>query len=1217
MVQCIFNAKRLVVVGLFTVLALVFFSGSAAGQDDLLLLFPKVQSNSSTDVGIAIANDSSKSAQIFIWFFEYNGITPFPTQTRVVGPHEQFSETLVGLFGEQVREREGFILAQSNNMAVMGFFLTFTPGVLRIDGAEAIVVSTFEDTFVFPELFFGDDEVTRFNVVVFNAVSTEVQFELIRNGAVVETSTQIILPGPEQFAALSMSAEEIFSGPILEDSYVRVTCPQMLAAYQEFGTENVLGGRNGLEVSRSQRVPFSLFGAQAAHTSAISTQLTVINPGTLDASLTISAFPTGAPATAGGAERQANALEASATKQVDLSPLGIIRSDLAELMGLDERFEGWLRIDSDVTGIVGNVTFGDSGGIFLSSVQLQASPVSDFVFSHVADGLGFFTGITFLNILPDPIEVTMDVFRGSGTQTGSATFELEGFEHRPDLLTQFVEGLQPQVEGFIRVRAPMGVMSFELFGFTPPGKGLVALSAVPPQRGNGTFSGQITTAQFSSTSLLTGKQFQLPAPLPIRTYPASSAKNVTLRLEDDFRPGEVIVKYRSGFSAQAALSSESSLRTLQSAPDQVHLMRAQSIGTPAPAALATLSVGDLVDLKRSTLDLIEELNRDPNVVYAQPNYIYQATSTPNDTLFPSQWHYAQMNLEAVWDITKGSSDVVVAVIDTGSKFGHPDLGPRLNNDGYDFISDPQTALDGDGIDNDPEDPGDDPSGTISSYHGTHVAGTVGAATNNAMGVAGVNWVSPIMTLRVLGAGGGSSFDVAQAIYYSVGLPNTSNTLPAKVAQVINMSLGGPGGGPTEAAAVQAALVQGAIVVAAAGNSNSTADHFPSGFPGVFSIGAIDQSLGKAPYSNYGPSQDFMAPGGNTGVDLDGDGNPDGVRSTLWNQQQDQPSYAFYQGTSMATPHVAGVISLMLSVNQNLTREQIELILQETAIDLGTPGWDDIFGHGLVNALAAVAEAAEISFTDPVLVVNPVTLNFGNSRNEMDAKLINGGGGSLTNVSSTVETDSGGNWLSAQITQGTPHSTLTVTVDRNGVPDGEFSGRVRITSSGGDATVEVEMLAGFQDGDDICGELQGGEPCLFVLAIDPRTFNVISQGIATFEGLDGNEETPSDKYSYRSLVTPAGSYLIIAGTDVDRDNFICDEGELCGAFPVSNQANPISILSGEDTAGISFTVEEGGSSGLAGSGDSRTEPDRQWSVDKHIQLKQLKEWLKKRLEESGE
>lgn len=370
-----------------------------------------------------------------------------------------------------------------------------------------------------------------------------------------------------------------------------------------------------------------------------------------------------------------------------------------------------------------------------------------------------------------------------------------------------------------------------------------------------------------------------------------------------------------------------------------------------------------------------------DVEYAEPDYILQHTLTPNDSYYSQQWHYFDtygINAPAAWDITTGSSNIVVAVIDTGI-LNHTDLAGRTVA-GYDFISDVWTANDGDGRDSYPSDPGDwtDPNacyvgwpGSDSSWHGTHVAGTIGAASNNSMGVAGINWVSKILPVRVLGRCGGYTSDIVDGMRWAAGLLVSgvpTNTNPAKV---LNMSLGGSGScGTTQQNAINEITSAGAAVIVAAGNDNANASNFqPASCNSVVTVAATDRGGDKASYSNYGSVVEISAPGGETSPT-----SSNGVLSTL-NTGTTVPAsdtYTFYQGTSMATPHVAGVASLLLSVNPSLTPAQVQQVLQSTAKSFpsGSSCSTSICGSGIVDAGAAVrAVAYDVGIQKQVLGSN--------------------------------------------------------------------------------------------------------------------------------------------------------------------------------------------------------------------------------------------------------
>ncbi len=212
------------------------------------------------------------------------------------------------------------------------------------------------------------------------------------------------------------------------------------------------------------------------------------------------------------------------------------------------------------------------------------------------------------------------------------------------------------------------------------------------------------------------------------------------------------------------------------------------------------------------------------MAYAEPNYIRRAQRSPSDELFGRQWHYSMINLPGAWDTTTGNANVIVAVIDTGVLFNHPDLAARLTETGYDFVSDPDSAMDGDGIDPDPSDAAAQNPGT-GIFHGSHVAGTIAAQTNNGVGVAGVGWNTRVMPVRALGKGGnGSNYDIMEAVKYAAGLPNDSGKVPAQKADIINLSLSGTSPSDWEQEVLDEVRAEGIIVVAAAGNTTVQPGH---------------------------------------------------------------------------------------------------------------------------------------------------------------------------------------------------------------------------------------------------------------------------------------------------------------------------------------------------------------------------------------------------------
>lgn len=353
----------------------------------------------------------------------------------------------------------------------------------------------------------------------------------------------------------------------------------------------------------------------------------------------------------------------------------------------------------------------------------------------------------------------------------------------------------------------------------------------------------------------------------------------------------------------------------------------------------------------------------PGVEYVEPDLILRAGLTPNDTRYNEQWGFfdadAGIRASEAWTVANGSG-VIVAVLDTGRTL-HSDLDANTVP-GFDFISALSTANDGNGRDANEADPGDWTTGQCgpasnSSWHGTHVAGTVAAVTNNARGVAGTAWGARVMHVRVLGTCGGSTSDIADAITWSSG--GTVNGVPTlatnQVARVLNLSLGGAGAcGATTQNAINGAVARGSTVVVAAGNSNADAANFtPASCANVITVASVTSASSRSSFSNFGSTIDVSAPGS-------------AILSTL-NAGTTVPgaeSYASYNGTSMAAPHVAGVVALMQSrrIAQGralMTPAEVESTLRATAYPLAgtcTGGC----GAGIVHARAAVDAAGAVA-----------------------------------------------------------------------------------------------------------------------------------------------------------------------------------------------------------------------------------------------------------------
>jgi len=418
----------------------------------------------------------------------------------------------------------------------------------------------------------------------------------------------------------------------------------------------------------------------------------------------------------------------------------------------------------------------------------------------------------------------------------------------------------------------------------------------------------------------------------------------------------IIVKYRDAAAGGAPSSTTLGVARVAGNRQGValsHLRRTQS-GADVMSLNRNLSL-------QQARTLAEDLKSgDSNVEYAEPDRVLNALYVPNDSYYSQQWDYFDavggLNLPTAWDKSTGKG-VVVAVLDTGIR-PHADLAANLLP-GYDFISTTLVSNDGTGRDADPSDPGDATTAGLcysgspasnSSWHGTHVAGTIAAVGNNATGITGVAFGAKVLPVRVLGRCGGYTSDIADAIVWASGGAVAGAPANANPARVINMSLGGSGACDTTTQnAINSARSRGTVVVVAAGNSNANAAQFsPASCSGVITVAATGKTGGKASYSNFGANVTVAAPGGDSGA---------GILSTL-NSGTSAPgadSYASYMGTSMATPHVAGVVALMLSRNSTLTPDAVATKLKSSA--RAFPATCSQCGSGIVNASAAVDAAA--------------------------------------------------------------------------------------------------------------------------------------------------------------------------------------------------------------------------------------------------------------------
>lgn len=314
---------------------------------------------------------------------------------------------------------------------------------------------------------------------------------------------------------------------------------------------------------------------------------------------------------------------------------------------------------------------------------------------------------------------------------------------------------------------------------------------------------------------------------------------------------------------------------------------------------------------------VTKLNNNPDVEYAEPDYIAQAFYTPNDPFLNQQWGLSKIAAQQAWDTTRGNSNIVVAVLDTGADFNHKDLQTTFVSRGFDFINNDNDASDDHG-------------------HGTHVSGIVAAVTDNNTSIAGTGFNIKVLPVKVLNsAGSGGHSAIAAGIDYAI----------QQGAKVINMSLGGSQSSNTLAQKITDADNSGLVIVASAGNESTSQPIYPAAYPEVISVLATNQNDQRASFSNYGSTVDVGAPG-------------EGILSTVRNSNDYPCGCQSWDGTSMASPFVAGLAGLVFSIQSNLTNQQVRACI-EGNVDVPA-GWQTSWGRGRINAANTVTNAKAAS-----------------------------------------------------------------------------------------------------------------------------------------------------------------------------------------------------------------------------------------------------------------
>ena len=623
-----------------------------------------------------------------------------------------------------------------------------------------------------------------------------------------------------------------------------------------------------------------------------------------------------------------------------------------------------------------------------------------------------------------------------------------------------------------------------------------------------------------------------------------------LSTEYEIVPDQVIVRFKdtvktaSTFNNTVAQYAEDmGLTTIAGSPEREMLLAFNDLKLQTYALSNNGAIPNLYEQnadnpeearKLNTLLAIMELRNHPDILSAEPNYIVRTSVIPNDEHYELQWHYPMIQLPEAWDVTTGSDNVIVAVVDSGVLMQHPDLRNRLTSTGYSLVKGE--------VGPNPNDPGNGIYGVASSFHGTHVAGTIAAETNNNSGVAGVTWKTKIMPVRVMnGSGSGTSYDVMQGISYAAGLDNDSKTVPGKTADIINLSLGSYGTCVYQDL-LDRVRAKGIIVIAAAGNDNRPTPSYPAACRGVISVSAVNINGLKASYSNYGAGNiTVAAPGGDSYPDMIlSIGGDDSTGSVVY-------AYSFKSGTSMAAPHVAGVTALMKGVYSGLSPKILDDLLAAGEItDITGGGEPEKYGYGLINAFKAVAAARERAGGGEIagLNVSPRTVNFGIINSDATASVTVSKIG--TGAFSVAGFNTNANWLTV---------TLNSSVNSNGFGDyilhvdrskmlheGDYTASVTFTASSG-TSVSVRVTAQIRG----ASEVSYNAGYHYVLLISDNDDDDIEQ-------LEASAYNGHYYYSFTNV--PPGNYIIIAGSNRNNSGYLGDGGEALGAYPSLEQMEKI-------------------------------------------------------------
>lgn len=561
---------------------------------------------------------------------------------------------------------------------------------------------------------------------------------------------------------------------------------------------------------------------------------------------------------------------------------------------------------------------------------------------------------------------------------------------------------------------------------------------------------------------------------------------------------------------------------------------------PSTCLLHVRSAGAVV-VDKDLGAILNALSGAPGVRYVERNTLIYAQRQPNDPHYPYQWHYPLMRLPEAWDLTTGGDYITGAVID-GGLLASVDLNRTWP--GFDFVDD---GDDGDSWDGDPTD-----TAALTSVdgfsHGTHVAGTMGANSDNGVGPAGVDWEARLLPLRVLAGNSGTAFDAAAAVWWAAGYSVEGVDDNDHPADVINCSFGANHFSTQPPQIFRDAFgdaMAHSIVVVAAGNDDiDVATTFPAAVPGVITVGAHDLHRQRAPYSNFGDGIDIMAPGGDVTVDDNQDGYPDGILS--WSNAGE---VNFVNGTSMAAPHISGLALLARSLEPDLSHAAFAALLRETANPDATCAAGCGAGRADARALLESLLDAPPPPSTTSFSVAPAVMQLGSEGTEAFFDVTNHTNDDLLlTVTATSEAvlHQGDYVLPAQETAYVP-----LEVDRALAP----AGAATVVLTFGGEVRQAELRWSHVDDEPLLREV-------YVAVIEEQSGEWVA--------VAGQTAVVDDNYAF-GFEAPAGSYFLVALGDDDGDG-VYEDGESFGAYPNLDDAQPIDVVAGQTLSNLPIVLQ---------------------------------------------